>query len=163
MKRKRKGFVSREEALIKLQRYCAYQDRCHSEVRNKLLDLGIYGHDLEEVIVALIEDNFLNEQRFAESFVRGKFRMKQWGRTKIRQELKLKKISEYCIKKGMEEIEEEVYIETLDKVLEKKNKILKEADVFKRRRKLAVFAIRRGFESNLVWERIKHMLADNSP
>ena len=91
----KKKYLSKEDALKKLQRYCAYQDRCHQEVRSKLLDLGIYGHDLEEVIVALIEDNFLNEERFARSFTRGKLRIKHWGRNKILQELKKKNI--FCL------------------------------------------------------------------
>ena len=160
-KQKRKGYITREEALKKLQRYCAYQDRCHKEVRSKLLDLGVYGHDLEEVIVALIEDNFLNEERFAKSFVRGKFRMKQWGRSRIVQELKLRKVSAYCIRKGLEEIEEDVYVETLDKILTKKADQLKEEDPFKKRAKLASYAIRRGFESKLVWERIKINWSEN--
>jgi regulatory protein len=74
------SYVSKEDALKKLQRYCAYQDRCHQEARRKLLDLGIYGDDLEEIISELISDNFLNEERFARSFARGKFRIKGWGK-----------------------------------------------------------------------------------
>ncbi len=113
-------YLTKEEALSKLQRYCAYQDRCHKEVRSKLLDLGVRGYDVEDVMASLIEENFLNEERYARSFVRGKFRMKQWGRRKIQQELKMKNISAYCLKKGFEEIEEEEYWQTLMGVLEKK-------------------------------------------
>ena len=95
-------WVSKEEALAKIQRYCAYQDRCHQEVRTRLLDMGVYADWLEEIIVQLIEENFLNEERFARSFARGKFRIKQWGRNRIRQELKKRNISAYCIRMAME-------------------------------------------------------------
>lgn len=151
-----KSFTTdKEKALQKLQRYCAYQDRCHKEVRSKLLNLNIFGDDLEEIIVELIQDNFLNEERFARSFARGRFRMKKWGRNKIRQELKKKDISDYCIKKAMSEIEETDYQETLSNMLIKKNKSLKETNDFKRKAKLASFAIRKGFESELVWEMVR--------
>ena len=96
-------WVSKEEALAKMQRYCAYQERCHEEVRSKLLNMGVYSDWREEIIVQLIEENFLNEERFARSFARGKFRIKQWGRNRIRQELKKRKISDYCVRKAMEE------------------------------------------------------------
>ena len=128
-------WVSREEALAKMQRYCAYQDRCHKEVRNKLLEMKVYGDWLEEIIVELIEDNFLNEERFACSFARGKFRIKQWGRSRIRQELKQRNISAYCIRKAMEEIDEQEYLNTLKTVMQKKSASLKEENPFKRKNK----------------------------
>ncbi len=103
-----------------MQRYCAYQDRCHSEVRSKLLDLGIYGDELEEVIAELITDNFLNEERFARSYARGKFNIKKWGRIRIKQELKRRHITAYCLRKAMEEIEEEDYLKTLEGLIRKK-------------------------------------------
>jgi len=147
-------------ALLKLQRYCAYQDRCHKEVRTKLINLGVYGLDLENVITELIADNFLNEERYACSYARGKFRMKGWGRVRIRQELKFRKISDYCIKKAMKEIEEDDYMATLKEILIKKERLSREKDSFKRRGGLANFAIRRGFESNLVWLVVKEILPD---
>lgn len=153
--REEKKYISREEALQKLQRYCAYQDRCHREVRAKLLDLGVYGDELEEIITDLIRENFLNEERFARSFARGKFRLKQWGRNRILRELKLRDISEYCIRKAMEEIDEDEYLQTLREVLNKKARTLKEPDVFKRSQKLARHAIQRGFEAELVWELVR--------
>jgi len=108
------------EALVKLQHYCAYQDRCHQEVRTKLLSLKVYGDQLEQVMSSLISDDYLNEERFARSYARGKFRIKKWGHNRIRQELKFRKISDYCIRKAMEEIEEEGgYNEQLKSVLEK--------------------------------------------
>ena len=149
--------MSKEEALAKLQRYCAYQERCHEEVRSKLLDMGIYSDWREEIIVQLIEENFLNEERFARAFARGKFRIKQWGRTRIRQELKKRKISDYCLRKAMEEIEEEDYLNTLRTALIKKNISLKEEDPYRRKSKLARYAVSRGFESELAWQLINDM------
>ncbi|MBK8342084.1 MAG: RecX family transcriptional regulator [Bacteroidetes bacterium] len=102
-----------DAALNKLRHYCAYQERCHEEVRTKLLSLKIYGEGLEAIINKLIEDDFLNEERFAKAYAGGKFRMKKWGRGKIVQGLKLRKISDYCIKKAMLEIDESDYQKTL--------------------------------------------------
>ena len=150
-------WVSKEEALAKMQRYCAYQERCHEEVRSKLLNMGVYSDWREEIIVQLIEENFLNEERFARAFARGKFRIKQWGRTRIRQELKKRKISDYCLRKAMEEIEEEDYLNTLRTALIKKNISLKEEDPYRRKSKLARYAVSRGFESELAWQLINDM------
>jgi regulatory protein len=149
--------VSQIEALQRLQKYCAYQDRCHQEVRSKLLKLGIFGDALEEIISELISDGFLNESRFARSFVRGKFRQNHWGRQRILLELKKKNVSEYCIREGLQEIKDEEYLETLQEVIRRKDGSLKEDDPYKRRAKLAQFAIRRGFEAELVWDCLKGM------
>ena len=155
--KKEKKYLSKADALTKLQHYCAYQDRCHQEVRSKLLDLGIYGDDLEEIIVDLIQENFLNEERYARSFARGKFRMKKWGRNRIKRELKMRAISDYCIRKAMSEIEEEDYVNVLEEILNKKINSIKETNEYARNNKLAKYAISRGFESNLVWEEIKKL------
>lgn len=155
--KKPKKYISKDEALSKLERYCAYQDRCHQEVRSKLLDLGIYGDDLEEIISDLISDNFLNEERYARSYARGKFRIKKWGKNRILRELKMRKISAYCLRKAMEEIEEVEYEQTLRAVIEKKNRTLRETDAYKRRYKLVQFAIQKGFESSLAWEMVKEL------
>lgn len=152
-----KKYCSKADALTKLQRYCAYQERCHREVRSKLLELGIYGDDLEEIIVNLIEENFLNEERYARSFARGKFRMKQWGRNRIRKELKIREISDYCIRKAMEEIDEAQYLDTLHSMLEKKAAQFDTDDDFSKKNKLAQYALSRGFEAELVWEILKEM------
>ena len=104
--------------LTKLQKYCTYQDRCHQEVRHKLLSLKVYGDVLEQVISDLIQEDFLNEERFAKSFVRGKFRMKRWGKNKIRQRLLAKRVSEYCIKQGMKEIDDMEYLSTLHEIVQ---------------------------------------------
>ena len=108
-----KKYISQQEALISLQKYCAYQERCHREVRTKLLSLGIYGEHLEEIIGNLIEEDYLNELRFAKTYARGKFRMKAWGRIKIIQSLKQKGITDYCIKEAMKEINIDDYKDCL--------------------------------------------------
>ncbi len=154
MAEKKKKWISRDDALKKLQRYCAYQDRCHQEVRAKLLDLGVYGHDLEEIITELIAENFLNEERFARSFACGKFRMKQWGRLRILRELRQRQISDYCIRKAMEELDPDAYAATLEEVIRKKEAQLRESDAFKLRSKLGQYAISRGFEPEMVWKLI---------
>ena len=126
MRRKTIKYISKDDALRKLQRYCAYQERCHQEVRQKLLDLGIYGDDLEDVIVELIKDDFLNELRFAQIYTGGKFRIKKCGIYRIKRELKQIRISEYCIKNAMLEIDEDDYIKTLHEIFEKRLKIISE-------------------------------------
>ena len=144
-------YISFEDALKKAQRYCAYQDRCHQEVRRKLKDLGVYGEDLGQIMVLLVEENFLNEERFARSYARGKFRMKRWGRNRILKELKQRAISDYCIRKAMEEIDPEEYEKTLISVLEKRH-----ADKpnivgqYKVRQDLIKYGLSRGYESALV-------------
>ncbi len=148
---------SKSEALQKMQRYCAYQERSHQEVRGKLLGLGIYGDDLEEMIAQLISDNFLNEERFARAYARGKFRMKQWGRRRIVQELKRRDISAYSIRKAMEEIPDADYLQTLETVIRKKAVSLSETDGFIRRNKIAQYVIGRGFEPESVWEAIARL------
>ena len=155
MRRKTTKYVSKDDALKKLQRYCAYQERCHQEVRQKLLDLSIYGDDLEDIIVELIKDDFLNELRFAQIYAGGKFRIKKWGRYRIKRELKQRRISEYCIKKAMLEIDEDDYIKTLHEIFEKRLKIISEPNEFMTIGNLAKYAISRGFESEIVWREVK--------
>ena len=155
MYKKPPKYISRDEALAKLQRYCAYQDRCHKEVRSKLLDLGIYGDDLDEIMMELILEKFLDEERYARSFVRGKYRIKKWGRQKITQELKQKGISAYCLKMGLTEIEDDVYYNNLITLLDKKAPLIRDKNLYQRNAKLAKFVIQKGYESALVWEVVK--------
>lgn len=157
MLKKQNKYISQDEALAKLQKYCAYQDRCHQEVRSKLLDLGVYGDALEEIIAELIQDNFLNEERFARSYARGKFRIRQWGRNKIKQELKFRRISDYCLRKAMEEITEEDYEQTLEGLIEKKWREVREKDAFKKRAKIANYLVQKGYETPLIWPAIKRL------
>jgi regulatory protein len=149
--------MTKKDALAKLMRYCAYQERCHSEVRAKLLELGVYGDNLEEVISDLIQQNFLNEERYAKAFVGGKFRIKKWGKNKIRDMLVQKHVSPYCIEIGMKEINEEDYARVLKELLDKKWEQVKERDVFVKRKKVAESIIRRGFEPKEVWEIVLKM------
>lgn len=153
------GLPTLDEALIKLQRYCAYQDRCHKEVREKLSDLGIWGDDAGQVIVELIEEKFLDEERFARSFVRGKHRFKKWGRIKIERELKKKDITGYCLKMGFQEIDDEEYLETLTTIIIKKNQFLKAKNEYERKVKLAKYAMTKGYESHLVWEVVNDLIS----
>ncbi len=163
MKKKQSyGRPTIEEGLIKLQRYCAYQDRCHKEVRDKLRDLGFYGDDLGQIVVALIEEKFLDEERFVISYVRGKYRYKKWGRNKIKQGLRQKDISPYCLKIGMKEIDEAEYLENLQTLLIKKNERTKAKSLFERKAKLATFVIGKGYESFLVWQTINQLLDKES-
>ncbi len=138
-----------------MMKYCAYQDRCHKEVKDKLIEIEVYGDDIDELMIILVAENFLDEERFARSFARGKFRIKKWGRWKIKQELKKKRISEYCIKKAMEELDEYDYEGQLRALLIKKAAVLRETDQFKRKGKLAKFAQSKGFESGLIWTILK--------
>ena len=154
---KQKKHYSFEEALAKLQKYCAYQERSHHDVRYKLVNLGVYGDVLEQVMTSLISDDFLNEERFARSFARGKFRMNNWGKGKIRMALKQKQVSDYCISKGMSEIEDQAYQEALISLLEKRLVQTTEKNKFTLRRKLADFCIRRGFETEIVWDLVNKM------
>lgn len=149
MEEKRK-YVSPEILKRKIEHYCAYQERCQQEVRNKLYELGGQTKDIEQIIVNLIENNFLNEERFAKAYAGGKFRIKQWGKVKIIKELKYRRISDYCIKSALKQIDEDDYILTLKNILEKKkpNYILCSPI---QKQSLAKYAMSKGFEPNLVW------------
>lgn len=147
-----------DEATKVLEKYCAYQERCHQEVENKLYNLKMISEAKEQIILHLLQHNFLNEERFAKAFVRGKFSIKKWGRNKIIRELKSKQISEYNIKTALKEINEEIYLETLHKIAEKKLALIKEANIYKKRNKLSNFLISKGFESNLVYKKSTELI-----
>lgn len=147
-----------EDALAALQHYCAYQDRCHTDVRKKLRDINFHGDLAEEVICELICEKYLSEERFARSFARGKFKLKRWGRMKITRELKMKDVSAYCIKKGLTEIDEKEYLRTMEnELLRRHNLERKGLHPYLRRRKLADYMFQRGYESNLTWEAIDRL------
>lgn len=139
-----------KEAKIKAGNYCAYQERTQQEVRNKLYNLGLYSDEVEEVLTELITENFVNEERYAKAFARGKFRYKQWGRKKITYALKQKKISTYCIDQALHEISEEEYEQEILRLIEKKSSQLS-GDVFIVKNKIARYLIGKGFEQELVW------------
>ena len=143
--------MTQNEAIEKMKKYCAYQERCQSEVRQKLYGFGLNNDEIENALCSLIEQNFINEERFAKTFARGKFRQKKWGKVKIKQHLKQKQISDYCIKTALEEIDTEDYLATLDLVLSKKEELLNEENDFIKKQKIAKHAINKGFENDLVW------------
>ena len=150
------------QELEKLRKYCAYQDRCHSEVRSKLLSIKVYGDKLEEIISILISEGFLNEERFARSYCRGKFRMKKWGRQKIRQKLIAKRVSEYCIKKGMEEIDEEEYLNSLNETLSKAIAKYASYPPIVQKDKAIKYTNSRGYELQLIFNSIRKIEIDDN-
>ncbi|MFN8340786.1 MAG: regulatory protein RecX [Cyclobacteriaceae bacterium] len=147
--------VGRTALAQKIRHFCAFQERSHSEVRKKLLDLGAKGDTLEEIIVELIADGFLNEERFAKAYAGGKFRMKHWGRIKIERGLQNHGVSARCIATGMKEIPEDDYLNVVRRLIEQKMSEETEQDLFIRRDKVSRFLIGRGFEPDLVWEQLK--------
>jgi regulatory protein len=151
---KRKVFT-RQQALVKAESFCAYQERSQHEIRNKLYDWGLHQNDVETIISELIENNFLNEERFASAYSIGKFRIKGWGKIKIRHGLKLKRVPDKLIQKSLQKIDEDDYIKTLRHLLDKKSAVVKEKDPFKRRYKLMQYAASRGFERDLISDLLK--------
>jgi regulatory protein len=152
MKHTSQKYYTPDEALAKAQRYCAYQERCHSELRSKLIEWGVYGDVLEAILAELVTEGFLNEERYACTFARGKFRIKSWGRNRIRQELRNRQVSDYCIRKAMQEIPEEEYRETLTALLQRKAAETAGLHPYEQKAKLLRFAAQRGFEQELIWE-----------
>ncbi|MFT5513699.1 MAG: regulatory protein [Bacteroidia bacterium] len=152
-KRQKKDF---NQGWIAIQKFCAYQERCHKEVRNRLYEYGLYPDEVEELIANLIESNFINEERFAKAYARGKFNAKKWGRLKIVAELKRRQISEYCIRKSLEEINDDDYINTLNVLINRKQRDYKSTgNQFVLNKKVADFCFNKGYESELIWTEIK--------
>ena len=146
-----KQYFSKEEALQKAKQYCAYQERCHSEVKEKLYSFGMNKKEVDELLSELISENYLNEERFAILYAGGKFRIKQWGKVKIKYSLKQKQVSEYCIKKALAAIDERDYTKTLEKLFEQKLKTLKaEKNIFIKKRKLQDHLMQKGFETSVI-------------
>ncbi len=151
-------YFSIEEIKRKLERYCVYQDRCHKEIEIKLREFILIEEARNQIILHLMEHDFLNEERFCKSFARGKFNIKSWGKQRIIRELKLRDISEYNIKTALKEIDEEVYLATIHRIAIKRNSILKESDFYKRKKKLTDYLIRKGFEFDLIFSTVKNVL-----
>lgn len=139
-------------ALTKAESWCAFQERSQQEVRDKLYAWGQYPDAVENIIAELISRGFLNEERFALAFAGGKFRVKKWGRVKIRVELKRKKVSDYCIRKALASIDEDAYLETLRRLAQEKMKATKESHPLKKKYKVMSYLVSRGFENDLVRE-----------
>lgn len=150
-----------EQAKQKALRYCAYQERSHQEVKNKLYELGLYASQVDELLAYLITEGFLNEERYAKLFAGGKFRMKQWGRIKIVHALESKGVSPACIRIGLKEIDEADYEQTLGKVLTSKIDEVSGDNAFVVRDKVSKYAIQKGFEPDLVWQKLKKLLPAN--
>lgn len=154
----KKKTLTQQEALEKLRYYCAYQERCHAEVNQKLFELGVNKTDAGNIVVNLIENNFLNEERFAKAFAGGKFRVKAWGKKKIVNHLKNLKISDYCIKIALQEIETDDYQETLKKLAQKK---LKEYSKYSKpiaKQKLIKYLVSKGYEFETILKAAEEVL-----
>lgn len=143
------------EATLKLEYYCSYQERCHQEVVDKLYQLGMKSDEIDTIVVHLLQHNFLNEERFARSFARGKHRIKSWGKIRIVNELKQRHISAPNIKAALSEIDEEAYQETFHQLAERYWNSLTERDGQKKNKKFCDYLLRRGWESQLVYEKMK--------
>jgi regulatory protein len=150
------------EAQLKLEYYCSYQERCHQEVVQKLYDLGMKSQEIDSIIVHLLQHDFLNEERFARSFARGKHRIKQWGKIRIVNELKFRHISAPNINLALTEISEAQYQDTFHSLAERHWEILRETDVQKKKKKWADYLLRKGWESNLVYEKMKELGSSTS-
>ncbi|HEY0243930.1 MAG TPA: regulatory protein RecX [Mucilaginibacter sp.] len=151
-----KKITDEKVALTKAEHYCAYQDRSQQEVRNKLYEWGLWPAAVENIISQLIGGNFLNEERFAKAYTKGKFNQKSWGKVKIKQGLKLKQVPDVLIKKSLAIIDPDDYFQTLERTLHKKAAIITEKDPYKRRYKLQQYALSRGFETDLITEVLKN-------
>lgn len=151
----RKKIYTPKQALLKAASYCAYQERAQQEVRDKLYEWGLHQEDVEEIISQLILDNFLNEERFAIAYTLGKLRIKSWGKIKIKQSLKLKRVSDPLIKIAFSKIDLDEYEDKLHDLLDKKQLSLKDKDVYILKNKLFQYALSRGFESDLISSLLK--------
>ena len=147
-----------EEALSKLQNYCSYQERCHQEVRRKLVSMRMIPEAIDQIIVALLDHNFLNEERFAKAYVRGKFRIKKWGRRRLTLELKKKEIGIFNINQAISQINELDYLEVFNDLSESRLSFIKESNKLKKRKKLADYLLYRGWESHLVYQRVNELV-----
>lgn len=146
-----------KEAQLKLEYYCSYQERCHQEVVQKANDLGMKSNETDAIVVHLLQHNFLNEERFARSFARGKHRIKLWGKNRIVNELKQRHISAPNIKYALTEILDEEYQETFDKLAERHWETIKETNVQKKKKKFCEYLLRKGWESSLVYGKLKEL------
>ena len=150
--------IGTEKAFEKAKYFCAYQERSHAEVKKKLYGFGLYKNEVELLMSQLIEENYLNEERFAMAFAGGKFRINQWGKTKIKFELKQRLVSDYNIKKALAAIPDDDYEKTLQKLAEEKLATLKsEKNIFTKKGKLQNYLVGKGFEFNLIGEIVREL------
>ena len=146
------------EALKKLEQYCAYQERCHKEVQQKLKEMGMIPEVIDVVVAHLLEHNFLNEERFARTYVQGKFKIKKWGKSRLTLALKQKDITKYNINIGLGMISDEEYIDTFNALAEKKLGTIKESNSLKKKKKLADYLLYRGWEPHLVYDKVNQLI-----
>ncbi|HEY9533263.1 MAG TPA: RecX family transcriptional regulator [Mucilaginibacter sp.] len=151
----KKKITNPKEALAKAEHYCAYQERAQQEVRDKLYDWGLWPDAVESIISELISAGFLNEERFAKAYATGKFRQKGWGKIKIKQGLKIKRVPDVLIKKALLLIDADAYTEMLTGILTKKARTVAEKDAYKRRYKLQQYALGRGYENDIIADVLK--------
>ncbi|TRX01892.1 regulatory protein RecX [Flavobacterium gawalongense] len=152
-----KNVFSIKDAIQKIEHFCAYQERCHEEVVQKLRSMKMEWEEIDSIMVHLISDNFLNEERFACSFARGKHRIKHWGKIRIVNELKSKKITQTLINIALKEITPEEYAATFNTLAERHWESIRETNALKKRKKFCDYILRRGFESNLVYDKLKEL------
>jgi regulatory protein len=149
--------VTFAEAQKKLEYYCSYQERCHAEVVQKCYDLGLNANEVDLMVVHLIENNYLNEERFARSFARGKFRIKFWGKSRIVNELKFRKISSPNIKLALTEIDEDEYEHVFNSLAERHWNSILEKNTLKKRKKFCDYLLRKGWETDRIYEKVKEL------
>ena len=147
-----------DEIKRKLEQYCVYQDRCHKEVEQKMWDYNLIPEAKELILLSLMQDNFLNEERFSKSYARGKFRIKSWGKQRIVRELKFRDISAYNIKTALKEIDEQEYLTTIYRITENRNNVISEPNIYKRKQKLIDFLMRKGFENDLIFKTVNDIV-----
>lgn len=147
------------EARKRMEHYCAYQERCHKEVNRKLYDMKMIPEARDQIIVHLLQHNFLNEERFAKAYVRGKFRIKKWGKQRLQLELKRKDISKTIIKNALTEINDSEYYCCFHELAEKKADSIRESNPYKKKRKLADYLLYRGWESHLVYDKVNELVS----
>ena len=147
-----------QDATKKMEHYCAYQERCHKEVIEKLRNMKMIPEAIDQIVGHLIQENYLNEERFAKSFARGKFNIKKWGKNRIVRELQLRDISAFNIKSALKEIDHEAYLEAFDELAQKRLDAIKESNPLKQKKKLADYLLYRGWESHLVYEKINALV-----
>ena len=152
--------LSPDQVLDKMAKYCAYQERCIKDVTDKLKTFEISSKDREEILNYLIDNRFVDNKRFAKAFVRGKINQSGWGLNKIRFHLMQKGISKELIDEALQAFDEESYRQRLVEVIKTKAKTVKAANDFEKKRKLAAYAIQKGFEAPLVWEVLKDSFED---
>lgn len=157
MNKKTNVSLSLQEVKAKMEYYCSYQERCYKEVESKLYSYQLISSQKEEILIFLIENNYINEERFAKSFTRGKHNYKYWGKVRIKNELKFRDISSKIITIALLEINEETYLENFNSLAEKNWNAIKERSGPKKNKKFVDFLLRKGYETNLIYDKLKEL------